>query len=98
MQQTSLLSLIIVAPLAGALINWLVGRPVRNERLIGIVACGAVAISTIVAFFLAFKSDGALRTTQPILAQLWAWVQLGGFRAGFRLAMDRLSGISALFL
>jgi NADH-quinone oxidoreductase subunit L len=98
MQQTNLLSLIIFAPLAGALINWLVGRRVRNERLIGIVACGAVAISTIVAFFLAFRSDGALRATQPVMDHLWTWVQVGGFRADFGLAMDRLSGIYALFI
>src|SRR5258707_5587607 len=98
MQQTSLLSLIIFAPLAGALINWLVGRRVRNERLIGIVACGAVAISTIVALFLAFKSNGALGTTKPVMDHLWTWVQVGGFRADFGLAMDRLSGIYALFI
>ena len=61
--QNNLLSLIIFAPLAGAVINWLVGRRLRHERFIGIVACASVGISTIVAFFLAFKSDGALILT-----------------------------------
>ena len=98
MQQTNLLSLIIFAPLAGALINWLVGRRVRNERFIGVVACSAVGISSIIAFYLAFKSDGALRVTQPVMDHLWTWVQVGGFRADFGLAMDRLSGIYALFI
>jgi NADH-quinone oxidoreductase subunit L len=98
MQQTNLLSLIIFAPLAGALINWLVGRRLRNERFIGIVACGAVGVSTLVAFYLAFKSDGALRVTTPIMDHLWTWVQVGAFRADFGLAMDRLSGIYALFI
>jgi len=96
--QTNLLNLIIFAPLAGALINWLVGRRVRNERFIGLVACGAVGISTIVAFYLAFKSDGALRATSPVMDHLWTWVQVGSFRADFGLAMDRLSGIYALFI
>src|SRR6195256_2448775 len=98
MQQTNLLSLIIFAPLFGALINWLIGRRVRHERFIGLVACAAVGVSTIVAFYLAFKSDGALRTTQPVMDHLWTWVQVGGFRADFGLAMDRLSGIYALFI
>src|SRR6266436_693275 len=98
MPQTNLLSLIIFAPLAGALINWLAGRRVRNERLIGLVACGSVGISTIIAFYLAFKSDGALRSTQPIMDHLWTWVQVGNFRADFGLAMDRLSGIYVLFI
>src|SRR3989440_8749770 len=93
-----LLSLIIFAPLAGAVINWFVGRRLRNERFIGIVACASVGISTIVAFFLAFKSDGALRNTTPIFDHLWTWIQVGKFRADFGLAMDRLSGIYALFV
>jgi len=96
--QNHLLSLIIFAPLAGALINWLVGRRLRNERLIGIVACAAVGLSTMIAFYLAFKSDGALRATQPVMDHLWTWVQVGSFRADFGLAMDRLSGIYALFI
>ncbi len=96
--QTDLLSLIIFAPLAGALINWLIGRRVRDERFIGLVSCAAVGVSTIVAFYLALKSDGALRATTPVMDHLWTWVQVGSFRADFSLAMDRLSGIYALFV
>src|SRR5687768_395872 len=98
MIENNLLSLIIFAPLAGAVINWLVGRRLRNERFIGIVACAAVGISTLVAFFLAFKPDGALHTTQPIMDHLFTWIHVGNFRADFGLAMDRLSGIYALFI
>jgi len=65
--ENNLLSLIIFAPLAGAAINWFIGRRVRDERFIGIVACGSVAISTLVAFYLAFKSGGAL-TSNPMMA------------------------------
>jgi len=98
MHEHNLLSLIIFAPLAGAVINWLIGRRVRNERFIGIVACASVGISTIVSFYLAFKPDGALRSMQPVMDHLWTWIQVGSFRADFGLAMDRLSGIYALFI
>jgi NADH-quinone oxidoreductase subunit L len=98
MHETHLLSLIIFAPLAGAAINWLIGRRLRNERFIGIVACGSIAISSIIAFYLSFKPDGALRASQPIMDHLWTWIQVGAFRADFGLAMDRLSGIYALFI
>ena len=98
MVNNNLLSLIIFAPLAGAAINWLIGRRVRNERFIGLVACAAVGISTIVAFYLAFKPDGALRSLQPVMDHLWTWIQVGSFRADFGLAMDRLSGIYVLFV
>ncbi|MFN2576840.1 MAG: NADH-quinone oxidoreductase subunit L [Pyrinomonadaceae bacterium] len=93
-----LLSLIIFAPLAGAVINWFVGRRLRSERFIGVMACASVGISTILGFYFAFKSDGALRSTQPIMDHLWTWIQVGSLRADFGLAMDRLSGIYVLFI
>src|SRR6201988_2177462 len=96
--ENNLLSLIIFAPLAGAAINWLIGRRVRDERFIGVVACGSVAISAIVAFYLAFMSGGALRSETPVLDHIWTWLHVGNFRADFALWMDRLSGTYALFI
>ena len=96
--ENNLLSLIILAPLAGAAINWFAGRRVRDERFVGVVACGAVAVSTLVAFYLAFKSGGALRSETPVFDHIWTWLQVGTLRADFALAMDRLSGTYALFV
>ncbi len=96
--ETNLLSVIIFAPLLGAAINWFVGRRVRDERFIGLVACSSIAISTLVAFYLAFKSHGALRGEEPLLDHIWTWLQVGQLRADFALAMDRLSGTYALFV
>ena len=96
--ENNLLSLIIFAPLAGAAINWFVGRRLRNELFISVVACGSVALSTIVAFYLAFKSDGALRSGTPVLDHIWTWLQVGTLRADFALAMDYLSGTYVLFV
>ncbi|MDQ3473746.1 MAG: NADH-quinone oxidoreductase subunit L, partial [Acidobacteriota bacterium] len=94
----NLLSLIIFAPLIGAAVNWFVGRRLRNEKFVAGIACAAVGISTLVAFYLAFKTDGALRSTQPVFDHLWTWIQVGQFRADFGLAMDRLSGTYTLFV
>src|ERR1044072_8406765 len=96
--ETNLLSIIIFAPLAGAAINWLVGRRVRDERFVGTIACGSVAISTIVAFYLAFNSQGALRTETPLLDHISTWLSDVNFHADFALGMDRLSGTYALFV
>jgi NADH-quinone oxidoreductase subunit L len=96
--ESNILSLIIFAPLAGAAINWFIGKRVRDERFIGVVACGSVAISTLVAFYLAFKSGGALRSETPVLDHIWTWLAVGNFRADFALGMDRLSGTYALFI
>src|SRR6185295_570834 len=94
----NLLSLIIFAPLAGAAINWFLGRRLRSEKLIGLIACGSVGISTLVAFYLAFNHDGALFSHEPVFDHLWTWIQVGKFRADFGLAMERLSGTHALFI
>ncbi|HEV7700920.1 MAG TPA: NADH-quinone oxidoreductase subunit L [Pyrinomonadaceae bacterium] len=102
MVETNLLSIIIFAPLAGAVINWLIGGRLKNEMFSGLVACGTIAISTIVAFMIAFGigtgQEGALFAEKPVLDQIWTWIQVGGFRADFGLGMDHLSAIYALFI
>ncbi len=108
MTENNLLSLIIFAPLAGAVINWLIGGYLKDtpysEMFSGLVACGTIAISTVVAFAIAFgigtPHPGALIDPEgkPILDHLWTWIQVGGFRADFALGMDELSGIYACFV
>jgi NADH-quinone oxidoreductase subunit L len=95
------LSVVVFAPLLGAAINWLVGRRVRSERLIGVVACGSVGVSAVAAFYLAFVAGGgALRNEPavPVMSHLWTWIQVGDFRADYGFAMDRLSGVYACFI
>lgn len=99
MTENNLLSLIIFAPLAGAVINWLVGGRLKNELFSGVVACGTIFVSMIVAFYIAFVAGGgALHAEKPVLDHLWTWIQAGNFRADFGLGMDRLSGIYACFI
>src|SRR5258708_20371357 len=95
------LSVIIFAPLAGAVINWLAGRRLRNEPFIGVVACGSIAISTVIAFYLAFKSNGAphigeANDTTPIMDHLWTCLSVGTFRSHFSLAFSPLVATSSL--
>jgi NADH-quinone oxidoreductase subunit L len=99
MTENNLLSLIIFAPLLGAVINWLIGGKLKNELFSGVVACSAVGVSCVVAFIIAFADHGgALFIDRPILDHLWTWIQVGQFRADFGLGMDRLSGVYACFI
>jgi NADH-quinone oxidoreductase subunit L len=102
MIENNLISIIIFAPLAGAVINWIIGGRLKNEQFSGIVACGTIAISTIVAFMVSFgigtSHTGALFADAPVLDQIWTWVDVGGFRADFALGVDRLSGIYVCFV
>src|SRR5215212_2669404 len=92
-----LLSVVVFAPLVGAVLCWLVGRRVRSEAFVG-----SVAVSAVCAFVVAFTGEGggALRnpTAAPVFSHLWTWMQVGGFRADFGFAMDRLSGVYACFI
>src|SRR3989440_7706015 len=96
------LSVVVFAPLLGAAVCWLVGRINRSERFIGFAACGSIAVSAVVAFYLAFTGAGGAaltnETSTPVMSHLWTWIQVGNFRADFGFAMDRLSGIYALFV
>ncbi|HEV3469437.1 MAG TPA: NADH-quinone oxidoreductase subunit L [Pyrinomonadaceae bacterium] len=100
--ENHLLSVVVFAPLVGAVVCWLAGRRVRSEALIGAVACGAVAVSAACAFLVAFaEGQGAAllhEPARPVLSHLWTWMQVGTFRADFGFAMDRLSGIYACFV
>jgi NADH-quinone oxidoreductase subunit L len=101
MTENNFLSLIIFAPLAGAVLNWILGGwlKIRNEFLSGTIACTAVGVSCVVAFIIAFfDHGGALHAERPVLDHLWTWIQVGGFRADFGLGMDRLSGVYACFI
>ncbi|HEX7957162.1 MAG TPA: proton-conducting transporter membrane subunit, partial [Pyrinomonadaceae bacterium] len=97
-----LLSVVVFAPLAGALVCWLVGRKARSEALVSAVACGSVAVSAVCAFIVAFAGEGggALRnpSAAPVFSHLWTWIQVGDFRADYGFAMDRLSGVYACFI
>jgi NADH-quinone oxidoreductase subunit L len=102
MIENNYLSLIIFAPLLGAVINWLFGKRMNSEAFSGTVACAAVGVSTVVAFMTAFgigtPHPGALVSTTPVFDQIWTWIEVGRFRADFGLAMDRLSAIYACFI
>ena len=104
MTENNFLSLIIFAPLVGAIINGLFGKRMNSELFSGAVACAAVGVSCVVALMIAFgigtAHTGALFMPEgkPVLDQIWTWVEVGGFRADFGLGMDRLSAIYACFI
>ncbi|HEV7642946.1 MAG TPA: NADH-quinone oxidoreductase subunit L [Pyrinomonadaceae bacterium] len=99
MIENNLISIIIFAPLLGAVINWLIGGKLKNEFFSGVVACGSIAVSTLVAFYITLSADGgALFIDKPIFDHLWTWVQVGTFRADFGLAIDHLSAIYVMFV
>ena len=100
--ENHLLSVVVFAPLVGAVVCWLVGGRVRSEAFVGTVACASVGVAAVCAFLVAFGAgNGAAllhEPARPVFSHLWTWMQVGAFRADFGFAMDRLSGIYACFI
>ena len=73
--ENNLLSLIIFAPLAGAAINWFVGRRVRDERFIGVVAV-RLGRDLDARRFLSRLQIGrrAASLRRPVLDHIWTWL------------------------
>jgi NADH-quinone oxidoreductase subunit L len=96
-----MLKLMILAPLAGALLLGLTGKRL-GERASGALACLSVAISAIAAFSAFFlrllpaapDDDGVRRVTES----LGSWISVGAFSADFGLTLDPLSGVMILFV
>jgi NADH-quinone oxidoreductase subunit L len=88
---------IILAPLLGAVILGLWGKRM-SERLIGIIACSTVGISTLLSFYLFFQHREALALGERIHEGLFTWISVGAFRADFSFVLDSLSAIYILFV
>ncbi|HZN11460.1 MAG TPA: NADH-quinone oxidoreductase subunit L, partial [Blastocatellia bacterium] len=93
-----MLKWITLAPLVGAVINGLFGKRL-GERLVGLVACGSVAVSAALAFAAFFTRllplpEGERRITE----HFFTWIAVGNFRADFAYLLDPLSGVYVLFV
>src|SRR6185295_10432901 len=81
----------------GATLLGLFGRRM-SERVIGWIACSAVAISSVLSFYLFFQYREALGLGERFHEYLFTWINVGNFRADFSLLLDSLSAIYILFV
>ena len=93
-----MLKWIVLAPLFGAIINGFFGKRL-GERLNGLIACAAVAVSAVLAFTAFFTRLLPLPADQRVITEhLFTWIKVGGFQADFAYLLDPLSGIYILFI
>jgi NADH-quinone oxidoreductase subunit L len=101
-----MLKLIVFAPLVGAIINGLFGKRITTmlgqktaEKVIGLIACASVGVSTVLAFVAFFGKLLPLEEGQRrITEHFYTWIKVGGFQADFAYLLDPLSGIYILFI
>jgi NADH-quinone oxidoreductase subunit L len=87
--------LAIAFPLAGVLLNGLLGRRL-GRRFVSVVGPGVVALAFLVGFFstldlLAFPSHD-----RAVVVSLWDWIWIGNFRVEVSLLADPLSVLMVL--
>jgi NADH-quinone oxidoreductase subunit L len=93
--------LIVVLPLIGAAINFLLGARLQKmfgKRVIGLIGCGVV----ILAFILAAKTFFVMLKLAPenrfMLDDLWKWFDVGGLNLDIAFWLDPLSMIMTLII
>ena len=92
---TNLLTLIVVLPLAGFLLNGLLGNRFGN-RFVSIVGCGLPILSfilTVQGFLLLQAAGGA-----PIVETAFTWALIGGYSFEISFYFDRLSAVMGLIV
>ena len=90
--------LTILFPLLGFLINGLVGRKIKNEKIIGSIGAGAVGLAFLVTLFsfielLGMPSDGRTR-----VVELFTWLKVAGLNIKFAYLVDQLSIVMSLIV
>ncbi|HEX4947946.1 MAG TPA: NADH-quinone oxidoreductase subunit L [Blastocatellia bacterium] len=93
-----MLKWITFAPLIGALLCGFLGKKL-GEKFVSLVACGSIAVSTVLAFFVFFTKLLPLPEGKRQLTEhFFTWIEVGTFRADFAYLLDPLSGIYILFI
>ncbi|HSD63898.1 MAG TPA: NADH-quinone oxidoreductase subunit L [Ignavibacteriaceae bacterium] len=94
----NLIYLTILLPLAGFLINGIVGPKIKNEKVIGIIGSGTIGLSFLI-------SAGAFIETLKLpveqrqhIVTLFTWMKTGGLDVGFSYQVDQLSLVMALIV
>jgi NADH-quinone oxidoreductase subunit L len=91
-----LIPLIILLPLAGALINTFLIRNVRQSGIIASAAVGAAFVLALVATAMLISLPAEERTHIDIT--LWTWIQAGPLQVPFGYLFDPLSAVMVLLI
>jgi NADH-quinone oxidoreductase subunit L len=99
--QVTFIRLIVVLPLIGAAINFLLGARLQKmfgKRVIGLIGCGVV----IMAFVLAARTFFVMLQMPPedrfMLDDLWTWFNVGGLHLDIAFWLDPLSMMMTLII
>jgi NADH-quinone oxidoreductase subunit L len=93
--------LVIVAvflPLAGFLVNGLLGRKLNNETLSGILGSATVGVGFLIACILFAAMLGAPPEERSHIVPFFPWINAGALTSGFSYQVDQLSIVMMLIV
>ncbi len=93
-----LLRWIVAAPLAGAILNGLLGRRMNRsgERLVTLVGCGSVAVSFALALAVVARLLSLPAESRLLVDSVYTWIQVGALRADVAFTVDPLAAVMLL--
>lgn len=92
---TEYLYLIPLLPLAGFIINGILGNKLP-EKTVGIIASGTVAVSFIISVIAFFELLGLDPSHRIIDKDFFTWLSVGNLQISFGILLDPLSGVMIL--
>ncbi len=92
-----LIKFVPLIPLAGFLFIGLLGKYLKNEKLIGSLASIAVATSFVISFLI-FLELLHSHAVSPVIVPVFTWIDSGSFSINISYQVDQLSIIFALII
>jgi NADH-quinone oxidoreductase subunit L len=91
---TNLALLLLLAPFFGFLLNVFFGKSL-GKSLSGIIGTGTVIVSFVVSIYFFMQIN---QTKQPVVIDLFDWIQISNFKVSFGFFLDQLSILWLLFV
>jgi len=92
---------IILLPLCGAAINFLLGAWIQRhfgKGVVGLIGCGAVLAAFVIAVWAFFQMIGLPPEDRFMLDDLWVWMNIGGMKLDIAFWLDPLSIVMTLIV
>jgi NADH-quinone oxidoreductase subunit L len=92
----NLIYLSVLFPLLGFLINGLLGRKIKNEKVIGIIGSGAIGAAFLVVLLAFLETVKLPEESRAVIVPLFEWIKAGGLSVSVSYQVDQLSLVMAL--
>jgi NADH-quinone oxidoreductase subunit L len=93
-----LIYLTVLLPFLGFLFNGLIGRKIKNEKIIGIIGSGTIGISFLIVLGAFFQTLSLPVEQRQTIVNLFSWIQAGGLNVNIAYQVDQLSLVMALIV